>query len=163
MVLHNQYPWDRSRTELRRGAEIGDDDFVVAFHPRGREVRAFIDRVRGTRGAVGGARGNAGRRGRGGRARHPVPPGPGAGGLRGPPVLEALAVVRGEHVCDNADVIRNASFSWSPMSAHEIAAKTGIEERRYTSLEPQELALVACPGRPGEVGAGRRPRSAPCW
>ena len=34
MVLHNQYPWDRSRTELRRPADIGDDDFVVAFHPR---------------------------------------------------------------------------------------------------------------------------------
>src|SRR6185437_11974128 len=31
MVLHNQYPWDRSRTELRGPGEIGDDDFVVAF------------------------------------------------------------------------------------------------------------------------------------
>ncbi len=46
MVLHNQYPWDRSRTELRRPAEIGDDDFVVAFHPRNRDVMAFIDRVK---------------------------------------------------------------------------------------------------------------------
>ena len=46
MVLHNQYPWDRSRTELRGAAEIGDDDFVVAFHPRNRDVMAFIERVR---------------------------------------------------------------------------------------------------------------------
>ena len=37
------------------------------------------------------------------------------------PKLEALAIVRGEHVCDNDDVIRNASFSWSPMSAEEIS------------------------------------------
>src|SRR5580658_1252197 len=46
MVLHNQYPWDRSRTELRGPAEIGDDDFVVAFHPRNRDVMAFIERVK---------------------------------------------------------------------------------------------------------------------
>ena len=72
------------------------------------------------------------------------------------PVIEALAVTRGEHVCDNTDVIRNASFSWSPMAAHEIAAKTGIEERRYTSLEPQELALVAA--RAALVKSGREAR-----
>src|SRR5258708_21049110 len=46
MVLHNQYPWDRSRTELRRPDRIGDDDFVVAFHPCSRDVMAFIDRVK---------------------------------------------------------------------------------------------------------------------
>ena len=46
MVLHNQYPWDRSRTELRGPGQIGDDDFVVAFHPRNRDVMAFIDRPR---------------------------------------------------------------------------------------------------------------------
>jgi 3-oxoacyl-(acyl-carrier-protein) synthase III len=59
------------------------------------------------------------------------------------PKFEALAVVRGEYVCDNEDVIRNASPSWSPMSASEIAAKTGIEQRRYTSREPEQLALHA--------------------
>jgi 3-oxoacyl-[acyl-carrier-protein] synthase III len=46
MVLHNQYPWDRSATELRGPGEIGGDDFVVAFHPRTRDVMAFIDRVK---------------------------------------------------------------------------------------------------------------------
>src|SRR5260370_39825085 len=46
MVLHNQYPWDRSRTELRGPCQIGNDDFVLAFHPRNRDVMAFIDRVK---------------------------------------------------------------------------------------------------------------------
>ena len=59
------------------------------------------------------------------------------------PKLEALAIVRGEFICGNDDVIRNASFSWSPMSAAEISAKTGINQRRYTSLEPEQLALPA--------------------
>jgi 3-oxoacyl-(acyl-carrier-protein) synthase III len=59
------------------------------------------------------------------------------------PKLVALAVVRGEYVCDNTDVIRNASFSWSPMSAGDISAKTGIEQRRYTSREPEQLAIHA--------------------
>lgn len=94
------------------------------------------------------------------------------------PRLEALAVVRGEHVCSNDDVIRNASFSWSPMTAQEIAAKTGIEQRRYTSREPGELALhsvraaLARSGRsPAEIGAvivstctsNRQIPSIACW
>jgi len=49
MVLHNQYPWDRSATELRGPGEIGDDDFVVAFYPRNRDVQAFIERVKSPR------------------------------------------------------------------------------------------------------------------
>ena len=159
MVLHNQYPWDRSRTELRRAADIGDDDFVVAFHPRNRDVLAFIERVKRT---------PAARRGQGavparGEAVDPVAPYP---PVRVPaafavqPKLEALAIVRGEHVCSNDDVIRNASFSWSPMSAEEISKKTGIEQRRYTSREPEQLALAAAraalakSGRnPAEIGA----------
>ena len=94
------------------------------------------------------------------------------------PKLEALAIVRGEHVCDNADVIRNASFSWSPMSAGDISAKTGIEQRRYTSREPEQLALhaalaaLAKSGRaPEEIGAvlvstctsNRQIPSMACW
>ena len=159
MVLHNQYPWDRSRTELRRAADIGDDDFVVAFHPRNRDVLAFIERVK---------RAPATRQGQGavparGEAVDPVAPYP---PVRVPaafavqPKLEALAIVRGEHVCSNDDVIRNASFSWSPMSAEEISKKTGIEQRRYTSREPEQLALAAAraalakSGRnPAEIGA----------
>ena len=141
MVLHNQYPWDRSGTELRGPGEIGDDDFVVAFHPRTRDVHGVH---------------RAGQAPAGRRRGLPARPGP-RKSIRSRPIprcgcgrrsrssrrFEALAIVRGEHVCTNDDVIRNASFSWSPMSAQEIAAKTGIEQRYYTSREPEELALHA--------------------
>jgi 3-oxoacyl-[acyl-carrier-protein] synthase III len=143
MVLHNQYPWDRSRTELRGPGQIGDDDFVVAFHPRTRDVMAFIDRVKRPAAAA-----QAGAWGREARAEAvepaaPYPPVRVREAFAVQPRLEALAIVRGEHVCSNADVIRNTSFSWSPMTADEIAAKTGIEQRRYSSREPEELALHA--------------------
>ena len=159
MVLHNQYPWDRARTELRGPGEIGGDDFVVAFHPRSRDVLAFIERVRR---AAGGERKPASQ-GRAVRAVAPVTPYPPVRVrevFRIQPKLEALAVVRGEHVCGNDDVIRNASFSWSPMTAAEITAKTGINQRRYSSREPEQLALpavraaLAKSGRaPAEIGA----------
>ncbi len=164
MVLHNQYPWDRSGTELRGPDQIGDDDFVVALHPRNRDVMAFIDRVRrsGSPGQdTAGMTAPAARR----SAEVVAPAAPyqpvrvrEAFAVR--PTLEALAIVRGEHVCGNTDVIRNASLSWSPMSAEEITAKTGIQQRRYTSREPEQLGLQAAlaalakSGRgPEEIGA----------
>jgi 3-oxoacyl-(acyl-carrier-protein) synthase III len=183
MVLHNQYPWDRSRTELRGPGQIGDDDFVVAFHPRDRDVLAFIDRVKRSaapgQGDAGPAAARAGRRPA--EAVAPVAPYPPVRVREVfaiQPRLEALGIARGEHVCTNADVIRNTSFSWSPMSAAEISAKTGIEERRYTSREPEELALhaaraaLAKSGRsPAEIGAvlvstctsNRQIPSMACW
>jgi 3-oxoacyl-[acyl-carrier-protein] synthase III len=179
MVLHNQYPWDRSRTELRGPGEIGDDDFVVAFHPRDRDVMAFIERVKRT--AADGARASGPARDEPARTVGPAAPYPPVRvreAFATQPKLEALAVVRGEHVCDNADVIRNASFSWSPMSAGEISAKTGIEQRRYTSREPEQLALPAAraaldkSGRaPADIGAvlvssctsNRQIPSMACW
>jgi 3-oxoacyl-[acyl-carrier-protein] synthase III len=178
MVLHNQYPWDRSRTELRRPTEIGDDDFVVAFHPRNRDVMAFIDRVKSSRAA--GAR-TVAPHGQPVEAVAPVTPYPSVRvreAFAVQPVFEALAVMRGEHICDNVDVIRNTSFSWSPMSAAEIGAKTGIEQRRYSSLGLEELALgaaraaLAKSGRgPEEIGAvlvstctsSRSVPSVACW
>jgi len=145
MVLHNQYPWDRARTELRGPGEIGGDDFVVAFHPRNRDVMAFIDRVRHS---AGGGRKPATLASQNTpvEAVAPVTPYPPVRvreAFRIQPKLEALAIVRGEHICSNEDVIRNASFSWSPMSVREISAKTGIDQRRYTSREPEQLALAA--------------------
>jgi 3-oxoacyl-[acyl-carrier-protein] synthase III len=145
MVLHNQYPWDRARTELRGPGEIGGDDFVVAFHPRNRDVMAFIDRVRQS---AGGGRKPAAPASQNAPAEAvapvaPYPPVQVREAFRIQPKLEALAIVRGEHICSNEDVIRNASFSWSPMSAAEISAKTGIDQRRYTSREPEQLALAA--------------------
>jgi 3-oxoacyl-[acyl-carrier-protein] synthase III len=157
MVLHNQYPWDRSRTELRGPGQIGDDDFVVAFYPRGRDVLAFVDRVRHSsaddRKPATLASPEAPP-----EAVEPVMPYPPVlvrEAFRVQPKLEALAIVRGEHVCTNDDVIRNASFSWSPMSAAEISAKTGIDQRRYTSREPEQLALPAV--RAALAKAGRSP------
>ncbi|HET9968444.1 MAG TPA: 3-oxoacyl-ACP synthase III family protein [Streptosporangiaceae bacterium] len=157
MVLHNQYPWDRSRTELRGPGQIGDDDFVVAFIPRNRDVMAFIDRVRhssaGDRKPATLASPQAPP-----EAVEPVTPYPPVvvrEAFRVQPKLEALAIVRGEHVCSNDDVIRNASFSWSPMSAAEISAKTGIDQRRYSSREPEQLALPAV--RAALAKAGRSP------
>ena len=164
MVLHNQYPWDRSRTELRGPAGIGDDDFVVAFHPRTSDVKAFIERVKRPPAA---AASDPATQTRAARTRAeavepatPYPPVRVREAFAVRPRFEALAIVRGEHICSNADVIRNTSFSWSPMSADEISAKTGIEQRRYTSREPEDLALhaaraaLAKSGRgPEEIGA----------
>ncbi len=175
MVLHNQYPWERSHTELRGADQIGDDDFVVAFHPRNRDVMAFIERVKHPRATS--AR-DAAVQPEAVEPEAPYPPVRVREAFAVQPKLEALAIVRGEHVCDNTDVIRNASFSWSPMSADEIAAKTGIEQRRYTSREPEELALhavraaLAKSGRdPAEIGAvlvstctsNRQIPSIACW
>jgi 3-oxoacyl-[acyl-carrier-protein] synthase-3 len=184
MVLHNQYPWDRSRTELRGPTEISGDDFVVAFHPRNRDVMAFIDRVKsaGTTSQPSGGISAAVRPQREPTdAVAPVTPYPPVRVREAfaiQPKLAALAIVRGEHVCDNTDVIRNASFSWSPMGAGDISAKTGIEQRRYTSREPEQLALhaaVAALAKAGraveEIGAvlvstctsNRQIPSVACW
>jgi 3-oxoacyl-[acyl-carrier-protein] synthase III len=176
MVLHNQYPWDRSGTELRGPGEIGDDDFVVAFHPRTRDVMAFIERVKRPRPVASET--VARTRAEPVEPVTPYPPVRVREAFAVQPRFEALAIARGEHVCSNADVIRNTSFSWSPMSADEIAAKTGIEQRRYTSREPEELALhavraaLAKSGRdPAEIGAvlvstctsNRQIPSIACW
>jgi 3-oxoacyl-[acyl-carrier-protein] synthase III len=151
MVLHNQYPWERAETELRPVGEIGPDDVVIALHPRNRDVTAFIDRVRAGEVPV-----------RSGPAPlppaapvEPYPPVRVRETFAVAPVLEALSVVRGEHVCTNDDVIRNSSFSWSPMSAAEISAKTGIRERRYSSRSLEQLALEAA--RAALAHAGREP------
>ncbi|SFT93077.1 3-oxoacyl-(acyl-carrier-protein) synthase III [Geodermatophilus amargosae] len=155
MVLHNQYPWERSRVELAEAGDLRDDDHVVAFHPRDREVRAFLRRL------------HAGARNRHAPApresRPPVRPYPELDVRRRFSVLpriEALAAVHGDQVCGNEDLIRNTAYNWSPMSAEEIAAKTGIEQREYSSLPLEELALQAAEAaleksgrRPEEIGA----------
>jgi 3-oxoacyl-[acyl-carrier-protein] synthase III len=182
MVLHNQYPWDRSGTELRGPDEIGGDDFVVALHPRNRDAMAFIDRVRHSgspgQGTMGMTTPAAQRRATMVAPAAPYQPVRVREAFATQPALEALAIVRGEHVCSNTDVIRNASLSWSPMTAEDITAKTGIQQRRYTSREPEQLALQAAlaalakSGRgPEEIGAvlvstctsNRQIPSMACW
>jgi 3-oxoacyl-(acyl-carrier-protein) synthase III len=137
MVLHNQYPWERSQVELAEAGQLKDDDYVVAFHPRDKEVRNFLHRLR-----TGAAHRTAAP---GRETRPPERPFPAidVGRLPVAPRLEALAVVHGDQVCTNDDLIRNAAYNWSPMGADEISAKTGIEQRRYSSVSLEELALQA--------------------
>src|SRR3712207_379283 len=150
MVLHNQYPWDRSRVELARAADLRDDDYVVAFHPRDKEVRAFLRRLQ----AGAGPRQVAGPR----ESRPPVRPYPELDVRQRfsvQPRIEALAAVHGDQICSNDDLIRNTAYNWSPMSADEISSKTGIEQREYSSLPLEELALQAAEAALDK--AGRQP------
>ncbi|MEO8691013.1 MAG: 3-oxoacyl-[acyl-carrier-protein] synthase III C-terminal domain-containing protein, partial [Solirubrobacteraceae bacterium] len=151
MVLHNQYPWDLAASRLEQVGNLGDDDFVVAFVPRSHEVLEFIERVR----AGVPARP---RPAPPSEAREPVTP------LRPTvireqfalmPRLESLSVVKGEHVCSNDDIVRNAAHSWSPMTAEDIEQKTGIRERRYTERRLEHISLQAA--HAALDGAGRRP------
>ena len=151
MVLHNQYPWARATVELAEVGQLRDEDFVVAFHPRDKEVRGFLRRLNaGTTSApVAPAW----------QTKEPVRPFQAVDVARQFPVrprLEALAVVHGDQVCSNDDLIRNAAYNWSPMGADEILAKTGIEERRYSSLPLEELGLQAA--QAALAHAGREPQ-----
>ena len=149
MVLHNQYPWDRSQAELVEVGQLQDDDHVVVFHPRDAEVRAFLARVRSPRRAAPAAQAP--------EAVPPVRPYP-AVDVRDRfdvmPRIEALAVVHGERACSNEDLIRNSAYNWSPMAAQEIFDKTGIAERRYTALSLEELALRAARAALDKAGRG---------
>ncbi|WP_246066172.1 3-oxoacyl-ACP synthase III family protein [Geodermatophilus aquaeductus] len=149
MVLHNQYPWDRAAVELARADQLADDDYVVAFHPRDREVRDFLRRLGA--GATGRPRPVPR------ESRQPVRPFPAVDVRRQftvMPRLECLVAVHGDQVCTNDDVVRNSAYNWSPMSADEIREKTGVEERRYTSLSLEELALQAAEAALAKAGRG---------
>ena len=149
MVLHNQYPWDRSQAELVEVGQLEDDDYVVAFHPRNQEVRDFLRRAR----SVAPSRPSA----QAVEPTQPVRPFD-AVNVRSHftvmPRIEALAVVHGDRVCSNDDLIRNAAYNWSPMSSAEILDKTGIEARRYSSVTLEELALKAARGALAHAGRG---------
>ncbi len=151
MVLHNQHPWDRSRASLRPLSKMEDDDVVVLFYPKNREVLDFINRVKSgetcskqtptpdpTVEPVS-----------------PLPPLVISDKEQIQPKIEALAIRKGEIICSNEDVVRNAPPTWSPMSAAEIADKTGIERRRYTAEPLENIALEAA--RAAMQHAGRGP------
>ncbi len=156
MVLHNQHPWDRSKARLASLPALQPDDVVVVFHPRNRDVLDFINRVREGRSLPG-------RQDRPDPPVEPIRPLPPVVVPTATPVqprVESLAVRKGEVVCSNDDVVRNAPPSWSPMSANEIVAKTGIRRRRYTeetlehiALEAARAALEHSGRRPEEIGA----------
>jgi 3-oxoacyl-[acyl-carrier-protein] synthase III len=151
MVLHNQYPWNRERTRLTPIGEIPGDDWVVVFHPRNEEVLQFIHRVK----AGGRERPSVPPAAESRRPLEPFPPVVVRERFRVLPRLESLAVQKGEHACTNDDLVRNAAYNWSPMSAEEILRKTGIERRAYTALGLEHMALLAA--RAALEKAGRRP------
>jgi 3-oxoacyl-(acyl-carrier-protein) synthase III len=148
-VLHNQYPWERSQAELVEVGQLRDDDYVVVMHPRDQEVRHFLRRV--ASGVVPAA---------GSKAKEavapvrPYPPVNVRTQFSVMPKIEALAVVHGELVCSNDDLIRNSAYNWSPMTADEILAKTGIESRRYTSKTLEQMALEAATSALAHSGRG---------
>jgi len=149
MVLHNQYPWDRSQAELVEVGQLHDDDYVVVFHPRNQEVRRFLGRLDTgtTRAPSSPAR----------AAAQPVRPYPSVNvrtQFTVMPRIEAMAVVHGDQVCTNEDLIRNAAYNWSPMSAEEIRDKTGIEQRLYASGTIEEMALRASQSALAHAGRG---------
>jgi 3-oxoacyl-[acyl-carrier-protein] synthase III len=140
MVLHNQYPWAREKAALVPVGELRDDDYVVVFHPRDLDVHLFLSRVASghapKKAAVSAAR----------EVSEPIRPYPALNvrqDLAVQPRIEAIAAVHGERVCTNEDLIRNSAYNWSPMSADEISAKTGIEARRYTADTLEDLSLRA--------------------
>jgi 3-oxoacyl-(acyl-carrier-protein) synthase III len=149
MTLHNQYPWDRSQAELVEVGQLRDDDYVVVMHPRDQAVRHFLRRLEA--GTVPTSSPHAP------EATQPVRPYPPVN-VRSQfsvmPRIEALAVVHGEVVCSNDDLIRNAAYNWSPMTSDEILAKTGIEQRRYTTQSLEEIALQAAQAALAHSGRG---------
>jgi 3-oxoacyl-[acyl-carrier-protein] synthase-3 len=155
MVLHNQYPWDRARAELVEVGQLRDDDYVIVFHPRDQQVHQFLRRL--------DARPKPTMTSVAAEAVAPVRPYEPVNvrtQFSVMPRIEALAVVHGERACTNEDLIRNAAYNWSPMSADEISDKTGIQARRYTLHSLEEIALEAAKAalahsgrRPEEIGA----------
>src|SRR3954454_7942465 len=139
MVLHNQYPWARDKAALVPVEELQDDDYVVVFRPRDSEVQRFLSRIASARAP---------------QKAHPAPP-IACEPIRPYPALDvrkdlavqprimAIAAAHGDLVCTNEYLIRNSAYNWSPMSADDIVAKTGIEQRRYTSETLEDLSLRA--------------------
>src|SRR5262249_39731306 len=157
MVIRSQFRWDPGDQHVTEVGQLRDDDVVILLYPRDADVAAFL-------------RGERPRRLHRLEPRVPVAVEPPAQAL--PPVevrrhfavmpgLEALAVYKGELVCTNADLVRNAAPSWSPMTIEDIERKTGIVERRYSELGLDEMALRAAQAaltkakrEPRDIGGG---------
>jgi len=149
MVLHNQYPWERSQAELVEVGQLRDDDYVVMLYPRDQEVRHFLRRLK--TGVVPAPASKAP------EAVEPVRPYE-AVAVRSQftvmPRIEAMAAVHGDVVVTNEDVIRNSAYNWSPMAADEILQKTGIESRRYSTRTLEEMSLEAAKAALAHSGRG---------
>ena len=139
MVLHNQYPWARDKATLVPVEELHDDDYVVVFRPRDSEVQRFLSRIASARPPKKAHPASP-------TVCQPIRPYPALdvrNDLAVQPRIVAIAAAHGDLVCTNEDLIRNSAYNWSPMSADDIVAKTGIEQRRYTSESLEDLSLRA--------------------
>jgi 3-oxoacyl-[acyl-carrier-protein] synthase-3 len=156
MVLHNQYPWARDKATLVPVEELRGDDYVVVFRPRDSEVHRFLSRI---------ASAHVPKRPHSASPTvcEPIRPYPALdvrNDLAVQPRIMAIGAAHGDLVCTNEDLIRNSAYNWSPMSAADIVAKTGIEQRRYTSESLEDLSLRAARSAlahaavgPDEIGA----------
>ena len=165
MILHNQYPWDPAASVQVEIGSLKDDDYVIAFYPRSPEVYHFIQRVKQDE--------NWGPRVRQAPRRparidtlalsepiKPYPPVNVSKRFAVLPKIEAIAVYEGEIACTNDDLIRNHAYCWSRMTAVEISEKTGIEQRCYTELPLEEIALIAA--KKALAKSGRKPAEIGC-
>lgn len=151
MVLHNEFPWDPGAVRITPLGQLQPDDIVVTFHPKDETTRAFLRRAKRARPTKPARRPVV-------DARPPAAPvGPVVVGAQFAvmPRLEALAVAKGERICTNEDLIRNAAYNWSPMTIDDIRRKTGIEQRIYTERSLEDLALEAA--RAAIAKCGRHP------
>ncbi len=165
MILRNQYPWNTAASTQTEIGKLKDDDYVVAFYPRTPDVFQFVQRVK--KDETWGPRVREQPRRPLGMETlalsepiEPYPPVQVSRQFAVLPRIEGIATYEGEVTCSNDDLIRNHAYSWSRMTAAEISEKTGIEERCYTELPLEEMALITATrallksGRtPAEIGA----------
>ncbi len=159
MVLRNQYPWDHQSVRLKPVGEISDDDVVVLFRPRNREVLRFIGKVKSQQ-AHGGSTPPA--KAFGATAvpeADPVAPYP---ALDVPhrfliqPRIAALAVVKGEYTCTQR---RSHPQLGVQLVADERAGDHPQDRNRGAALHrPRTRGDLAAGGAVGDGARGSRRR-----
>lgn len=154
MILHNQYRWDPAAVTWTEVTQLKDDDIVLAYYPRTPEVLNFIRRVKNPA-SVKPDRWIAPRTPALAAPVRPLKPIVVRERFALLPKIESIAVYKGEVACTNADLIRNHAYCWSRMTQEEITDKTGIQERCYSELSLEAMALITA--RRALEKAGRRP------
>ena len=160
MMLHNQYRWPAAECTLTEVGKLRDDDYVIAFHPRNSDVLQFLHRVRQNGSAPHHERPSRPATLALSEPEKPCPPVVVRDHFTVLPKIDAIAVYKGEIPCTNDDLIRNHAYCWSHMTAADIREKTGIEERCYSALSLEDMALLAArealkkaDRKPAEIGA----------
>ncbi len=155
MILHNQYPWDPATSASVEVGELQDDDYVVAFHPRNSDVTQFIRRVKQNGYSEPRPRPSLPLTLALSEPEKPYPPVIVRDNFAVLPRIESIAVYEGEVPCTNKDLISNHAYCWSRMTEEDISGKTGIQQRCYSELALEEMALLAV--RAALTKSGRKP------